>query len=84
MLVGVSTQLSLAWKTMRAHHAPEPDYSEVIEGLGAVSLGIDSLITELGCDSRRSADLSKLTQARSQVEQATALLLYDLRERDFV
>ena len=48
LLLGVSTQLHLAWRSIPPRRA-EPDYSQVIEGLAAVSLGIDEFVAQLCC-----------------------------------
>jgi hypothetical protein len=61
-----------------------PDYSQLIEGLAAVSLGIEELAAQLSGDRKCSADVAKLVRAQTLMEQATELLLMDLRERDLV
>jgi hypothetical protein len=79
-LLGLSCQLQLAWP---ANKKPsEPDYSEGIEALAAISISIDELIVRARQDGRSSIDQVKLAQAKDFVERAIELLLEDLRKRD--
>lgn len=81
LLLGVSTKLRLVWRSMPPRRQDQPDYSQLIEGLAAVSLGIDVLVVQLRHDPQYSANVGKLVRSQTLVEQATELLLKDLRER---
>jgi hypothetical protein len=78
-LLGVSTQLHVTWRAQAERC--EPDYSIVLEGLAAVSLGVERLIEQHGSNTH-PIDLKKLVRARALVERATELLLTDLRSRN--